>query len=67
METVLSPLDPPSLRSTTVTTSLYELIEALQETAGPEEDDLIVATVMYLLESGRITFPRRHAGTMQCN
>ncbi len=67
METVLTPPEPPKSRSATVATSLYELIEALQDTVGPDGDAFIVATVMYLLESGRITFPRHRTRTMQCN
>ena len=58
METAL--VSPCSTRpqSTPITTSLYELVEALQDEVGPENDDLVVATVMYLLRSHSIKFLR---------
>jgi hypothetical protein len=37
-------------------TTLYDLVEALQRQVGPDEDHLVVATVMHLLQSGRVTF-----------
>ena len=48
------------------TTNLYELIEAIQEVVGPENDDLVVAIVMDLVRSGRIKF-LRHRGVSHCN
>ena len=66
METVLISPEPPRHKTTSVTTSLYELLEVLQDTAGPDGDALVVATMMHLLESGRITFPH-YAGMHQCN
>jgi hypothetical protein len=42
---------PPRL-----TTTLYELLAALQEVVGTEEDALVVATVRHLLQSGRLTW-----------
>jgi hypothetical protein len=42
---------PPRLATT-----LYELLAALQDVVGPEEDALIVATVRHLLQSGRLTW-----------
>ena len=56
MKTVLTPPSNPPQRSTTVTTNLYELIEAVQNEVGPENDKLVVATVMHLLRAGRATF-----------
>jgi hypothetical protein len=56
MKTVLTPPSNPTQGSTTVTTNLYELIEAVQNEVGPENDELVVATVMYLLRAGRATF-----------
>jgi hypothetical protein len=56
METILKPPLNTTQRSTTVTTNLYELIEAVQNQVGPENDKLVVATVMYLLRTGRATF-----------
>ena len=55
METLLPPCST-SQQSSTVTTSLYELMEALQNALGPENDDLVVATVVYLLRSQSIRF-----------
>ena len=45
----------------TVITSLYDLMAAMQATTPPEEDNLVVATVMHLLRCGRLTFVRRRA------
>ena len=42
---------PPRLATT-----LYELLAALQEVVGPEEDTLVVATVQHLLQSGWLTW-----------
>jgi hypothetical protein len=39
-----------------LTTTLYELLTALHEVVGPEEDALVVATVRYLLQAGRLTW-----------
>lgn len=66
METVLIPPEPLPYTSTAVMTSLYDLVEALQDAAGPEGDTLVVATVMEMMASGRLTFPHR-LGTSQCN
>jgi hypothetical protein len=37
---------------------LYEVIAALQTVTEPDEDDLVVATVLHRLRSRRITFAR---------
>jgi hypothetical protein len=37
------------------TTTLYDLIAALQATVGPDDDALVVATVAHLLRSGHLT------------
>ena len=42
---------PPRLATT-----LYELLAAIQDVVGPDEDALIVATVRHLLQSGRLTW-----------
>jgi hypothetical protein len=44
------------VETTTMYTTLYDLVEALQRQVGPDEDHLVVATVMHLLHSGRVTF-----------
>ncbi len=52
-------------RSVRLTTTLYELLAALQEVVDPEDDALVVATVQHLLQSGRLTWlgeARRHLG-----
>ena len=38
-------------------TTLYDLMVAIQDVAGPEDDALVVATVVHLLRSGRLTMP----------
>lgn len=53
-------------KSTTITTNLYELIEAVQNQVGPEEDELVVATVMYILRARRATF-LHNTGASHCN
>jgi len=66
METVVASPRRTGQQYITTTTSLYELIEAVQNAVGPENDDLVVAIVMDLLRSGRIKF-LRHTGENHCN
>ena len=66
METRLKPSLNTTQRSTSVTTTLYELIEAVQNKVGPENDELVVATVMSLLHAGRATF-LYNMGASHCN
>ncbi len=40
------------------TTTLYDLMAALQDVGGPDNDVLVVASVVYLLRSGRLTVLR---------
>jgi hypothetical protein len=51
---------PPKepVETTTVYTTFYDLIEALQRHSGPDEDHVVVAMVMHLLDSGRVTLLR---------
>jgi hypothetical protein len=42
---------------TRVTTTLYDVIAALQTVVEPEEDDVVVAIVAEWLRSGRLRFP----------
>ena len=65
METVLPPYST-SQQCTVITKSLYQLIEALQNEVGPEDDDLVVATVAYVLRSQRIRL-LRYTRTSHCN
>ena len=66
MKTILKPPLNTSRRSITIKTNLYELVEAVQNQVGPENDELVVATVMYLLRAGRATF-RYNLGASHCN
>lgn len=66
MATVVVPPCSTRQQRTKTTTSLYELIDAVQKTVGPENDDLVVAIVMDLMRSGRIRF-LRHTGVSHCN
>jgi hypothetical protein len=38
------------------TTTLYALLTAIQEVVGPEDDAQVIATVVHLLQSGRLTW-----------
>ena len=42
---------------TRVTTTLYDVIAALQSVVEPEEDDVVVAIVAAWLRSGRLRVP----------
>ena len=66
MKTILKPPLHTTQRSTTVMTNLYELIEAVQNQVGPENDELVIAIVMYLLRDGRATF-LYNMGASHCN
>ncbi len=57
MQTMLTPPRNTTQKSTTLTTNLYELIEAVQKQVGSENDELVVATVMHLLRTGTRNFP----------
>jgi hypothetical protein len=39
-----------------LTTTLYDLITAIQAVVNPEDDALVVATVVHLVRSGRLTW-----------
>jgi hypothetical protein len=39
-----------------LTTTLYDLITAIQAVVDPDDDALVVATVVHLLRSGRLTW-----------
>ena len=48
-----------------LTTTLYDLIAAMQDGLSPDDDALVVATVVHLLRSGRLTWlgkAREHLG-----
>jgi hypothetical protein len=44
--------------------TLYDLITALQDVVGPEDDGLVVATVRHLLRSGQLM--QIGGGTREC-
>jgi hypothetical protein len=52
----LSTPAPAGAESTTIETTLYDLIAAVSAEAGPDEDELILATVVHLLNSGQARF-----------
>ena len=65
MRTVIGPCDEESVATVatsggedtapaTITTTLYDLIAALQEVVEPGEDGLVVATVVSMMRAGRI-------------
>jgi predicted transcriptional regulator len=66
VQTMLKPTQSTTQKSTTITTNLYELIEAVQDQVGSENDELVVATVMHLLRTGNATF-LRSKGVSYCN
>jgi hypothetical protein len=41
---------------TMIKTTLYDLIDAIRTELPADEDELVVATVLYILKSGRIRF-----------
>jgi hypothetical protein len=49
-------------------TTLYDVIAAIQDGLNPDDDAFVVATMMHLLRSGRLTWRgkiRAHAGSSQ--
>ena len=60
------PAEPDNSESTTIETTLYELIEAINDQVQPGEDRLVVETVLDLIESGQITFPRSMGESVSC-
>jgi hypothetical protein len=50
-------------RRATLQTTLYDLIEAMQEVVAPDEDRLVIRTIVHLFDTGRITFPAAETGT----
>jgi hypothetical protein len=42
--------------SASTRTTLFELISALQDAAGPDNDVIVLAAVIHLLQTGRIRF-----------
>jgi hypothetical protein len=46
---------PRATRPSCLRITLADLITAIQDVVGPEDDGLVVATVRHLLRSGRLT------------
>jgi len=46
-------------RKRTIRTTLYELIEAIEDEVKPGEEELVTATVLDLMESGKIKLRQR--------
>lgn len=46
----------PHPEVSTIHTTLYDLIEAISAEVAPGEDDLVTATLVHLINSGRIKF-----------
>jgi hypothetical protein len=51
-DATVAPEDMPA----TIETTLYDLMEAMQEEADPDEEEIVVTSVLHLLRSGRIAF-----------
>jgi hypothetical protein len=60
MNTMLETEKRPESDPTQVTTTLYDLIEAMQDEASSEADNFVVTAVMELLHTGRIAFLRQY-------
>ena len=56
--------EPEHSASTTIETTLYELIEAINEQVHPGEDRLVVETVLDLIDTGQITLPGSLGGSV---
>ena len=60
--TAASAMRGKEIPSYITTTTLSALLTVLQDLIGPDNDPLIVATVVHLLRSGRLTLPRTAHG-----
>ena len=58
MSTTAMPVGCTTKTPTALTTTLYDLIAALQDVADPDEDTLVVAAVMHLMRSRQLTWRR---------
>ena len=52
-----TPARSPEEAPTRITTTLYDVLAALQTMVAPEEDDVIVALVAAWLRAGRLRLP----------
>jgi hypothetical protein len=51
-----APAPATSSEPAKITTTLYDLVEALSAEVGPGEDHLVTAAVIHLINSGRARF-----------
>ena len=51
-----APAPATSSTPANITTTLYDLVEALSAEVGPDEDHLVTAAVMHLINSSRAKF-----------
>jgi hypothetical protein len=56
MSTVVHPAQQAAKPHETIKTTLYDLIAAINSEVDPADDHLVVATVMHLLNTGRVRF-----------
>jgi hypothetical protein len=56
MSTAVHPVKKNNGSKEIIHTTLYDLIAAINSEVTPEEDHLVVATVMHLLQTGRVKF-----------
>jgi hypothetical protein len=47
---------PSHVDTSTIHTTLFDLIEAISAEVGPQEDHLVTATLVHLINSGRVRF-----------
>jgi DNA-binding LacI/PurR family transcriptional regulator len=47
---------PATSEPTRITTTLYDLVDALSAQVGPDDDQLVTAAVMHLINSGHARF-----------
>jgi hypothetical protein len=66
-DTLSEPSIATKQRTQTIITTLYDLIDAVNSSVGPENEELVVALVAQMLHSGRVRFLREDAGTMLGN
>jgi hypothetical protein len=66
-DTLSDPSVATKQRTQTIITTLYDLIDAVNTTVGPENEELVVAIVAQMLHSGRVRFLRDDAGMMLGN
>lgn len=61
MNTLTAPLPGEAQSHIVIETTLYDLVEAVNAVVQPGEEDLVVPTVMHLLNTSHVTFSHRSA------